>query len=97
MDERLDAKTHFYTGGDERNVVKDRPPVPPGVGVHPRDSQRPPGPQQPSSFTDKHAGLREMMKGVDAEDEVKLGVGKRQAAGLPAYQGERLRALPGLL
>jgi hypothetical protein len=31
MDERLDAKTHFYTGGDERNVAKDRPPVPPGV------------------------------------------------------------------
>jgi hypothetical protein len=31
MDEKPDAKTHFYTGGDERNVVKDRPPVPPGV------------------------------------------------------------------
>jgi mono/diheme cytochrome c family protein len=31
MDERLDAKTHFYTGGDERNVSKDRAPVPPGV------------------------------------------------------------------
>jgi len=31
MDERLDAKTLFYTGGDERNVAKDRPPVPPGV------------------------------------------------------------------
>jgi hypothetical protein len=31
MDERLDAKTHFYTGGDERNVAKDRSPVVPGV------------------------------------------------------------------
>jgi hypothetical protein len=31
MDERLDAKTHFYTGGDERNVSKDRVPVLPGV------------------------------------------------------------------
>jgi hypothetical protein len=31
MDERLDAKTHFYTGGDERNVPKDRAPVSPGV------------------------------------------------------------------
>ena len=31
MDEKPDAKTLFYTGGDERNVVKDRPPVPPGV------------------------------------------------------------------
>ena len=31
MDEKPDAKTFFYTGGDERNVVKDRPPVPPGV------------------------------------------------------------------
>jgi hypothetical protein len=31
MDERPDAKTHFYTGGDERNVSKDRAPVPPGM------------------------------------------------------------------
>src|SRR5438067_1128842 len=31
MDEKPDAKTLFYAGGDERNVVKDRPPVPPGV------------------------------------------------------------------
>lgn len=31
MDEKLDAKTNFYTGGDERNVSKDKPPVPPGV------------------------------------------------------------------
>ncbi|MBN9119520.1 MAG: DUF1553 domain-containing protein [Planctomycetes bacterium] len=31
MDERPDAKTHFYTGGDERNVSKDREPIPPGV------------------------------------------------------------------
>ena len=31
MDEQPDAKTLFYTGGDERNVVKDRAPVPPGV------------------------------------------------------------------
>lgn len=28
MDEKLDAKTNFYTGGDERNVVKDRTVVP---------------------------------------------------------------------
>jgi hypothetical protein len=31
MDEKLDAKTSFYTGGDERNVTKDKPPIPPGV------------------------------------------------------------------
>ena len=31
FDEKPDAKTFFYTGGDERNIVKDRPPVPPGV------------------------------------------------------------------
>ena len=31
MDERLDAKTLFYTGGDERNVAKNKPPVQPGV------------------------------------------------------------------
>jgi len=31
MDEKPDAKTFLYTGGDERNVAKDRPPVPPGV------------------------------------------------------------------
>jgi hypothetical protein len=31
MDERPDAQTHFYTGGDERNVVQGRPAVPPGV------------------------------------------------------------------
>ena len=31
FDEKLDAKTYFYTGGDERNVSKDRAPVPPGV------------------------------------------------------------------
>jgi Protein of unknown function (DUF1553)/Protein of unknown function (DUF1549)/Planctomycete cytochrome C len=31
MDEKLDAKTLFYTGGDERNVDKGKPPVPPGV------------------------------------------------------------------
>ncbi len=31
MDERPDAKTFFYTGGDERNVTKGRAPVPPGV------------------------------------------------------------------
>lgn len=30
-DERPDAKTFFYAGGDERNVVKGREPVPPGV------------------------------------------------------------------
>ena len=31
MDEKPDAKTFLYTGGDERNSAKDRPPVPPGV------------------------------------------------------------------
>jgi len=31
MNRRRDAKTHFYTGGDERTVSKDREPVPPGV------------------------------------------------------------------
>ena len=30
MDEKLDAKTYVYTGGDERNIVKDRA-VSPGV------------------------------------------------------------------
>ena len=30
MDEKLDAKTHVYMGGDERNIVKDRT-VSPGV------------------------------------------------------------------
>lgn len=30
MDEKLDAKTFFYTGGEERNIVKDKPPIPPG-------------------------------------------------------------------
>jgi mono/diheme cytochrome c family protein len=31
FDEKLDAPTYFYTGGDERNRVPKRPPVPPGV------------------------------------------------------------------
>src|SRR5262249_41138033 len=31
MDEKLDAKTLFYTGGDERNVSKEKPPMVPGV------------------------------------------------------------------
>lgn len=31
VEEKLDAKTQFYTGGDERNVAKDKPPIPPGV------------------------------------------------------------------
>jgi hypothetical protein len=31
MDEKLDARTNFYTGGDERNVSKDKPSIPPGV------------------------------------------------------------------
>jgi hypothetical protein len=31
VEEKLDAKTHFYTGGDERNVAKNRDPIPPGV------------------------------------------------------------------
>lgn len=30
-DERLDAPTRFYAGGDERNIARDRPAVPPGV------------------------------------------------------------------
>ncbi len=31
FDERPDAPTYLYTGGDERNKVKDRPPIAPGV------------------------------------------------------------------
>jgi hypothetical protein len=31
FDEKPDAKTFFYTGGDERNKVKGRAPVPPGA------------------------------------------------------------------
>ena len=31
MDEKLDAKTFLYSSGDERNIVKGREPVPPGV------------------------------------------------------------------
>jgi hypothetical protein len=31
FDEKPDAPTFFYTGGDERNVVPGRPPVPPGA------------------------------------------------------------------
>jgi hypothetical protein len=31
FDEKLDAKTFFYTGGDERNKVEGRPPVQPGA------------------------------------------------------------------
>ena len=31
FDEKLDAQTFFYTGGDERNRVAGQPPVPPGV------------------------------------------------------------------
>jgi hypothetical protein len=31
FDEKLDARTFFYTGGDERNRVAGKPPVPPGV------------------------------------------------------------------
>ena len=31
FDEKLDAQTFLYTGGESRNVVPDRPPVPPGV------------------------------------------------------------------
>ncbi|HYH64498.1 MAG TPA: PSD1 and planctomycete cytochrome C domain-containing protein [Urbifossiella sp.] len=30
-EDRPEAKTHFYTGGDERNVATDRDPVAPGV------------------------------------------------------------------
>jgi hypothetical protein len=31
FDKELDAKTWFYTGGDERNRVADKPPIAPGV------------------------------------------------------------------
>ena len=31
FDEKLDAQTFFYTGGESRNIVPGRPPVPPGV------------------------------------------------------------------
>ncbi len=31
MDKKLDAKTFFYTGGDARNVVPERPPIPPSA------------------------------------------------------------------
>ncbi|MBX3399976.1 MAG: DUF1553 domain-containing protein [Gemmataceae bacterium] len=31
VEEKLDAPTRFYTGGDERNIAKDKPPIPPGV------------------------------------------------------------------
>lgn len=30
-DENLDAKTFFYTGGETRNIVPDKPPVPPAA------------------------------------------------------------------
>ncbi|MBN9520760.1 hypothetical protein J0H58_19950 [bacterium] len=30
-EDRPEARTHFYTGGDERNVVKDRDPVASGL------------------------------------------------------------------
>lgn len=31
FDEKLDAKTAMYRGGDQRNLFKDKPPVPPGI------------------------------------------------------------------
>jgi hypothetical protein len=31
FDEKLDAKTFLYTGGDERNKVEGKPPIPPGA------------------------------------------------------------------
>ena len=31
MDEKLDAETFVYTGGESRNVIPDKPPVKPGV------------------------------------------------------------------
>ena len=31
FDEKLDAQTFLYTGGESRNIVPDRPPVAPGV------------------------------------------------------------------
>lgn len=30
FDDKLDVKTHMYAGGDERSVMKDKPPVRPG-------------------------------------------------------------------
>jgi Protein of unknown function (DUF1553)/Protein of unknown function (DUF1549)/Planctomycete cytochrome C len=33
VEEKLDAPTRFYSGGDERNIAKDKPPIPPGVPV----------------------------------------------------------------
>ncbi len=31
FDEKLDAKTFLYTRGESRNIVPDRPPIPPGM------------------------------------------------------------------
>ncbi len=31
FDEKLDARTLFYTRGESRNIVADRPPIPPGL------------------------------------------------------------------
>lgn len=31
FDEKLDARTFLYTRGESRNIVPDRPPIPPGV------------------------------------------------------------------
>jgi hypothetical protein len=31
MDEKLDAQTFLYTRGESRNIVPDRPPIPPGA------------------------------------------------------------------
>ncbi|MFN0021687.1 MAG: DUF1553 domain-containing protein, partial [Pirellulaceae bacterium] len=31
FDEKLDANTAMYRGGDQRNLFKDKPPVPPGI------------------------------------------------------------------
>jgi mono/diheme cytochrome c family protein len=31
VEEKLDAPTRFYSGGDERNIAKDKPPITPGV------------------------------------------------------------------
>ena len=50
----------------------------------------------PPGFVDKDVGLIKMVKSVDAKDEVKHGVWKRQVTSVPTRQQERLLPLPGL-
>src|SRR5438093_13322750 len=77
-------------------IVIEVPPIPPAMGIHTDDSQRAPGPQQPPGFGDKDAWRIKVVKSVDAKDEVKHGVRKRQVTSVPARQKERLLLLPGL-